>query len=53
MKTIPMKKYEEKKHSVRYNAAEEDAAIKSVYIMKSHLPTSFPEEVTVTLEVKG
>lgn len=44
-----MKIYEEKKHSVRYNAKDEDAACSSVYIAKSALPKPFPKELVVTI----
>lgn len=41
---------DEKKHSVRYNAEEGvvDPAVIAIYIMKSALPTPFPEVVEVT-----
>ncbi|MDB5177568.1 MAG: hypothetical protein JWN75_1236 [Candidatus Saccharibacteria bacterium] len=39
----------EKKHSVRYDAEDADAAISSVYISKKHLPTPAPKSVTVTI----
>jgi hypothetical protein len=40
-----------KKHSVRYNAAPEfaDPCVTSVYVMKSTLPTPFPEKFLLTI----
>lgn len=44
---VTMKLDEEKKHSVRYDAVEKHAAIKSIYIMKSDLPKPYPKQVQV------
>jgi len=48
--TIPMKINSEKKHSVRYDAKDNDAGVTSVYIMKSSLTTPYPSEVTISVE---
>lgn len=43
----------EKKHSVRYNAADpksENAAVTAIYIMKKALPVPYPKAVVVTFE---
>lgn len=47
---IPMKINSEKKHSVRYDAVDKDAGLTSVYIMKSSLPKTTPQEITVTVK---
>lgn len=48
--TIIMELYEEKKHSIRYNAKEKDAALASIYVSKTFLGREKPEELTVTIE---
>ena len=50
--TIPMKINSEKKHSVRYDAIGEAAAITSVYVMRNHLPAKIPQTITVKLELE-
>jgi len=42
---------EPKKHSVRYDNRSEDAAIRTLYISKSALPTPFPQIVEITITV--
>ncbi len=46
---------EEKKWSVRYNEPKdtksEDSVAKSVYVQKSALPTPYPRQIKLTLEV--
>lgn len=46
-----MKINSEKKHSVRYDAVGEAAAITSVYVMRAHLPIKIPETITVKVEI--
>ncbi len=48
--TIPMKINSEKKHSVRYDAVDKDAAIQSTYVMRSSLPNSIPQTLTIKVE---
>jgi hypothetical protein len=50
---IEMKFKAEMKHSVRYESIERDAAVTSVYLMKSHLPeTSYPGKITIKVEIE-
>ncbi len=49
---IAMKINSEKKHSVRYDAVDKDAAIQSTYVMRSSLPKDIPQSITVSLEVE-
>lgn len=39
----------EKKHSIRYDAKDNNAAITSVYVMKSSLPKPYPTNITITI----
>jgi len=41
----------EKKHSVRYDSAEKDAGVQSVYVMKTSLPTKIPQNIIVKVEM--
>lgn len=50
--TIPMKINSEKKHSIRYDAIDKDAAVQSIYVMRSsftNAPT--PQIITVKVEI--
>lgn len=47
---IPMKINSEKKHSVRYDAIDKDAALTSVYVMKTSLPNPIPQTLTIKVE---
>lgn len=52
---VPMKINSEKKHSVRYDVIEAegvDAALQSVYVMRSSLPNPIPKNIWVTIEVE-
>lgn len=49
---VTMKLYAEKKGSVRYKAVGDDPAITDSYIMKTSLPTPFPQTVELTLNFK-
>lgn len=50
--TVPMKINSEKKHSVRYDAVNGEAAITSVYVMKSSLKIPYPQNINVTIEME-
>ncbi len=50
--TIPMKINSEKKHSVRYDAVDKDAAIQSTYVMRTSLPNKIPQILTVKVEME-
>lgn len=50
--TIPMKINSEKKHSVRYEAIDKDAAVTSVYVMRTHLPDTIPKSITLKVEME-
>jgi len=50
---IPMKINEEKKHSVRYDAIDNDAAIRTTYIMKTSLPSKIPQYIIIKLEMEN
>lgn len=50
--TIPMKINEQKKHSVRYDAIDKDAGVKSVYVMKSALMANIPQVIVVKVELE-
>jgi len=47
---VPMKINSEKKHSVRYDAVDNDAGITSIYIMKSSLITPYPTKIIISVE---
>lgn len=49
--TIPMKINSEKKHSVRYDAVDKDAAVTSVYVMKKDL-SGIPQTLTIKVEME-
>ncbi len=49
---ITMKINSEKKHSVRYDAIDKDAAIQSTYVMRTSLPNVIPQSITVSVEVE-
>ncbi len=51
--TIPMKINSEKKHSVRYDAVDKDAAITSAYVMRTSLPTKIPQAITIKIEMEN
>jgi len=49
--TVVMEKTDPKKHSVRYDAIEQDrAAIRTVYISKAALPPVAPDRVVLSVE---
>lgn len=53
---ISMKIDSEKKHSVRYDVIETegvDAALQSIYVMRSSLPNPIPQKINVTIEVEN
>lgn len=50
---IPMKINSEKKHSVRYDAVSNEAALISVYVMKSSLPKPIPQTITITINLEN
>jgi hypothetical protein len=45
-----MLKKAEKKHSVRYDARDEDTAVTAVYVMKHSLPSPYPKQITISLD---
>ena len=47
-----MKINSEKKHSVRYDAVDKDAAVTSVYVMKTVLPINIPKNITIKIEME-
>ena len=47
---ITFGKPDPKKHSVRYYALEEKAAIESIYVRKEQLGTPVPKQLKMTLE---
>lgn len=47
---IPMKINSEKKHSVRYDAVDNDAAVMSIYVMKTAIVNPIPQTITVKVE---
>lgn len=50
--TIPMKINSEKKHSVRYDAIDKDAAVQSLYLMKSSFTNAaIPQTITITVGI--
>lgn len=51
--TQELELYEDKKHSVRYNAlkADQDPIVTSIYIMKGRLPRPFPKKIKLNIEV--
>ena len=53
MTTIPMKINSEKKHSVRYDALDKDAAIQSLYIMRTGLPAKIPQSLNIKIEMES
>lgn len=51
---IPMKFNSEKKHSVRYDAIDKDAAIQNIYLMRSSFTNaSIPQTITVKVEINA
>lgn len=50
--TIPMKINSEKKHSVRYDAIDKDAAVISVYVMRTSIPNNIPQSITLKVEME-
>jgi hypothetical protein len=52
--TVTLRLHEEKKHSVRYDAADEETAkkLRSIYIGKEALTKPYPLKVTVTIEAE-
>lgn len=50
---IPMKINSEKKHSVRYDAIDKEAAIQSAYIMRTGLPSKIPQILTLKVEMEA
>ncbi len=54
MKTQVLQKFEEKKHSVRYNSlinTPMEVIVSSIYVMKDSLPKPFPNKIKLSLEV--
>lgn len=49
MINIPMKINSEKKHSIRYDAVSDNAAVSSVYIMNHSLPTPYPQNIVISV----
>jgi hypothetical protein len=49
---ITMKINSEKKHSVRYDAVDNNAGIQSVYVMRTSLPAKIPQAITVKIEME-
>ncbi len=50
--TIPMKINSEKKHSIRYDAVDKDAAVTSIYLMRKDIPEGkIPLEITAKIEI--
>ena len=47
-----MRLKEEKKHSVRYDAQDEESAkiLTSLYVMKTYLPIPYPTTLIITLD---
>jgi hypothetical protein len=41
---------EDKKHSVCYKTGEENPAVTSIYVMRSHLGNPLPKKIKVTVE---
>lgn len=46
--TIPMKLNSEKKHSIRYDAIDKNAAVQSIYV--ADLPSPPPQTINVKVE---
>ena len=49
-KVIVFDKPESKKHSVCYKTSQEDPAVTSIYVMRSHLGIPLPLKIKVTVE---
>lgn len=49
METIILKKFKERKHSVRFSTDDKTAAVRDIYVLKKS-PLSKKKEVTMTLE---
>jgi len=50
--TVTMKLNEEKKHSVRYDSANKEADVRSIYIMKSAFAVGEQYPKTILLTIK-
>lgn len=50
---VHMKINSEKKHSVRYDAVAPDSPVTSIYIMKTGLGNSIPQNIIVTVTEGG
>ncbi len=50
---IPMKINSEKKHSVRYDAIDSNAAITSAYVMRNALPVKIPQTLIIKIEMEN
>jgi hypothetical protein len=48
--TIVLDKVLPKKHSVRYDTSDKEAAISTIYLMRSALGSSIPKVIKVTVE---
>jgi hypothetical protein len=48
--TIVFDKPEGKKHSVCFKTSQDDPAITSVYVMRSHLGSPAPKKIKITIE---
>lgn len=40
---------DEKKHSIRYDTDEDDAAVQTIYIMKKAMDKPWPKVITVSI----
>lgn len=50
---VYMKINSEKKHSVRYDAIDNDAALTSIYVMRKHLPIKIPQRLIVKIQMEN
>lgn len=51
--TILMKMNSPKKHSIRYDAIDKDAAVTSIYIMRKDLPNVIPETIIIKVDINA
>lgn len=50
--TVTLRLTEAKKHSVRYDAQDPDAAVRTLYVNKAQLGSSpYPAKLTLTLDI--
>jgi hypothetical protein len=50
MRTVKMGEPQIKKHSVRYDALDDNEMLSAVYVLKTALPKEIPSEITVSIE---